>query len=415
MTTSRLATSHQHRARPPLAWWRLVVPLVALIVALIPTTVSAHARWFTPDGPYWAPDWSRLWSWPVLFAIAAAAGVVALLALGERLTGDPLWPRPPILQRLEPAAPAILAVQAAITLIYAASQMTLFVPNIPLPHTIVGYTVAGIAVVAGFSFITGFLARIGAMLVLGLFGLAFAYGAWYEALEQVLFVGIAVYLLAVGRGVGRYQDGTEEDRTALSDWLRPHALTILRVTVGASIVILGFTEKLIAPDLSVAFLQLYPNFNVPGSLGLSWFTDERFVYVAGIVEITAGTALISGKLVRVVIVGLWIPFNLGIAFLPPQELIGHLPILSAIYVLLVRGTEGIPAPDAPAALPGPLRSTASVPAPAAVTASRALFDGATRPVLPAGGRRGRPRRLWPVGLWFPHEEPDGGKPARAGE
>ena len=371
----------------------MVAILVSLTVASVPATASAHARWFTPEGPYWAPDWSRLWSLPVLLAIVAAAVAVALLTLGERITRDPLWPRPPIFQRLEPAAPAILGVQAAITLIYAASQRTLFVPNIPLPHTVVGYAVAAVAVVAGFSFITGFLARVGALLVLGLFGLAFVYGSWYEALEQILFVGIAVYLLAVGRGVGRYDSGAEEDRTALSDWLRPHALTILRVTVGLSIVILGFTEKLIAPDLSVAFLQRYPNFNVPASLGLSWFTDERFVYAAGIVEITAGTALISGRLVRVVIVGLWIPFNLGIAFLPPQELIGHLPILSAIYVLLVRGTEGIPAPGEPASRSlAPPASGPGAPAPIAIPSGRALFREPVRPGLAFGGHRARSGR-----------------------
>ena len=369
-------------------WWdgrlvaiRWVAVIVALATALTPAVASAHARWFTPFGPYWSPEWSRLWSWPVLLALLAAGGAVTTLAVAQRLLGDPLWPRPPMFQRLEPAAPAILGVQAAITLIYAATQMTLFVPNIPLPDNVLGYGIAAIAVIAGFSFITGFLARVGALLVLGLFGLAFAYGSWYEALEQVLFVGIALYLLAVGRGVGRYGDGSEEDRTALSDALRPHALTILRVAVGASVMILGFTEKLIAPDLSVAFLREYPEFNVLGSLGLTWFTDERFVYLAGIVEVTAGAALISGRLIRVVIIGLWIPFNLGIAFLPPQELIGHLPILSAIYVLLVRGTEGIPAPGQSSADPAPGQAAAvdTVAAPVAARSILVSVHDGTRP------------------------------------
>ena len=57
-----------------------------------------------------------------------------------------------------------------------------------------------------------------------------------------------------------------------------------------------------------------------------------------------GAALLSGYLTRVTILGLWIPFNLGIPFLPPEELIGHLPILATTYVLLVRGTAGVPAP-----------------------------------------------------------------------
>ena len=375
---TQIAKAPTHDRRPG---WRLPVLLAALVVTLVPSAASAHARWFTPYGPYWSPEWSRLWSLPVLLAVLAATGAVTTLAVAQHLLKDPLWPRPPVFQRLEPAAPAILGVQAAITLIYAASQMTLFVPNIPLPDSVVGYGVAAFAVVAGFSFITGVLARVGALLVLGLFGLAFAYGTWYEALEQVLFVGIAVYLLAVGRGVVRYADGREEDRNALSDWLRPHALTILRVTVGASIVILGFTEKLIAPDLTVTFLREYPEFNVLGSLGLSWFTDERFTYTAGIVEITAGAALISGKLIRVVIVGLWIPFNLGIAFLPPQELIGHLPILSAIYVLLVRGTEGIPAPGERSSRPAPTQASAGdrTAAPIAALSDRALFVAGSPP------------------------------------
>ncbi|MDP9469129.1 MAG: hypothetical protein M3Q71_00460, partial [Chloroflexota bacterium] len=51
----------------------------------------------------------------------------------------------------------------------------------------------------------------------------------------------------------------------------------------------------------------------------------------------------------------WIPFNLTIAFLPATELIGHLPILSTMYVLLVRGTEGIPPPAENAAAGAPNR------------------------------------------------------------
>jgi len=61
-----------------------------------------------------------------------------------------------------------------------------------------------------------------------------------------------------------------------------------------------------------------------------------------------------------VILGLWIPFNLGIPFLPPTELIGHLPILATMYVLLVRGTEGIP-PQPARASPPQRAATESAP------------------------------------------------------
>jgi uncharacterized membrane protein YphA (DoxX/SURF4 family) len=251
---------------------------------------------------------------------------------------------------MEPSAPAILGVQTAIALIYAATQLTLFVPNIELPRNLLGAAIAAVAILAGFTFITGVLTRVGALLTLTLYVLAFVYGVWYEAIEQLLFVGIALYLVVVGRGVVRYQSADELDRPPIFDRLRPYALTILRWSAGLSIIFLGFTEKLLAPDLGVAFLQGYHHFNVPQELGVDWFTDRRFVYTAGIVEVTAGVALLSGYLPRVVILALWIPFNLGIPFLPPTELIGHLPILATMYLLLVRGTEGIPPPE-PATVP----------------------------------------------------------------
>lgn len=312
-------------------------------IALAPATALAHERWFVPKDEQPPTDWGAFISLPVLLALAGGAATVVFLALLQRRIGDPLWPRPPFFQRLEPAAPAILGVQTAIAMIFAASRLQLFVPNIELPHNAIGVAVAGLAVVAAFSFITGVLTRVGALITVALFVAAFGFAEHpEEVVEQIIFVGIAFYLVAVGRGVVRYPDRREEDRSDLTDRLLPHALPVLRVCAGISVLVLGFTEKLLNVELGVAFLHEYPRFNIAQELGIDWFTDDRFVYAVGIVEVTAGCALIAGFLPRLVILALWIPFNLGIAFLPPQELIGHLPILSTMYVLLVRGTEGIP-------------------------------------------------------------------------
>jgi len=344
--------------------WVVAGLLVAGFVA--PASVAAHARWFTEEGSYSTPEWDRLVSLPVALAMLAGVGTVLLLGILQRRLGDPLWPRPPFFQRLEPSAAAILGVQTAIAMIFMASRLNLFVPNIELPRNALGVLIAGVAGVAAFSFITGVLTRWGAVITIGLVLLAFAFAPWYEVLEQAIFVGIALYLVAVGRGVVRYDGGEEEDRSSWSDRLQPYALPALRIAAGISVVILGFTEKLVNNDLGVAFLDTYPRFNVARELGLTWFTDERFVYGIGIVEATAGIALLSGYLTRVVILALWVPFNLGIAFLPAEELIGHLPILSTMYVLLVRGTEGIPPPvegRGRANDPSPRQRASSVAAP----------------------------------------------------
>lgn len=319
-------------------------------MALLPGVAGAHERWFTPEGPYWTPVWGDLFSVPVVLALISGGVAVALLAGIQRLVHDPLWPRPVFFQRMEMSAPAILGVQTAITIIFAASRLDLFAPNMHLPENALGVAIAAVAIVASFTFITGVLTRWGAIVIIGLFVVSFTVTTWYEALEQFLLVGIALYLVATGRGVVRYNDREDEDQSALTDRLRPHALTILRVSAGVTVLVLAFTEKLLAVALGEAFLREYPHFNFMRELGFDWFTDRRFVYAAGIVEATAGFALLSGYLTRVTILALWIPFNIGIAFLPPQELIGHLPILSTMYVLLVQGHEGIPAPETEAPL-----------------------------------------------------------------
>ena len=58
--------------------------------------------------------------------------------------------------------------------------------------------------------------------------------------------------------------------------------------------------------------------------------------LAGIVEGVIGVLLVSGLLTRVVILFMWVPFQLGVPFLPPQ-LLGHLPIFAIMYLLLVHG------------------------------------------------------------------------------
>jgi hypothetical protein len=336
--------------------------LAALAFVLLTGSTLAHARWFAPGGAASSPQWDRLVSWPVLLALAAGLGAVAFLAVLQRVVGDPLWPRPGFSQKLEPSAPAILGVQTAITIIFLATRLNLLAPSIQLPQSIFGGLIAAIAIAAAFTFITGLFTRAGAIVLLALLLGTLALVPWHQTLEQTIYAGIALYLFAVGRGVVRSEDRRDDERTAWSDKLLPHALTMLRVGAGISVLTLAFTEKLLDPELGLAFLREYPHFNVLAPLGVDGTT---FVFLAGIVEATAGIALLAGFLPRVVILGLWIPFNLGIPFLPAEELIGHLPILSAMYVLLVRGTEGIPAmgADAAAGDPYPAQQPGTAPGP----------------------------------------------------
>ena len=65
----------------------------------------------------------------------------------------------------------------------------------------------------------------------------------------------------VGRPRGRRRDGPDEATLERAAWL-------LRVAVGAALVIVAFAEKLANPEMALAFLGQEPQFNVAQEMGL---------------------------------------------------------------------------------------------------------------------------------------------------
>ena len=158
-------------------------------------------------------------------------------------------------------------------------------------------------------------------------------------LEQALFVGIGAYFLILGRGL--FRPGGDLVKRLDAFWIRyrMHAIPIMRIGTGVSILALAFTEKLLNPELAQAFLREYPNFNFMHLLGFDWFSNELFIYAAGVVEATVGLMLIAGILPRVVILFMWVPFNIAIPLLPPEELLGHLPFLAVMYAIFLESSK----------------------------------------------------------------------------
>jgi uncharacterized membrane protein YphA (DoxX/SURF4 family) len=159
-------------------------------------------------------------------------------------------------------------------------------------------------------------------------------------LEQLHYLGIALVLLVLGQTVPPL--GVAKYLVRFTRYER-HSVTALRVLTGLALVIVAFSEKLLNPELSSAFLRQYPHFNVLHSLfGWAWVSDRFFGDLAGVVEATIGILLITGVLTRVVILAMWVPFNLTVPLLPPVELLGHLPIFGIMYLLLLYGSGVAP-------------------------------------------------------------------------
>jgi hypothetical protein len=309
-----------------------IVVAGGLLIAM-PASASAHVKWFHDEDHGLQTE--LILSWNTVALILAAGFALGGLYVLQRIIGDRYWPHIRFLDKMAIGAPTLLAVQAAITLIHAAVQPSLFAPNMALSVTIVGLTFAAIQILIALSFITGvgdWAAAI-ALIILGPIGILLF--PLIDIVEQLLWAGIGIFVLMTGR-FAVYPEHARPWFRQRGDFWGLRAVTWMRVLTGLSFIALGLGEKLWNMEMAVGFLDDNPELNfISTYLGLEWFDNELFAFSAGLTEAVIGVLLLSGILTRVVILGMWLPFNLGLPFLPPQELLGHLPIFGIMYVLLV--------------------------------------------------------------------------------
>ena len=345
------------RVRPKSAWYLLCLVGVGLAV-VAPPVALAHEKWFV-DAERYPVRWELLFSWPVALALVVAGLALGGLVLLSRVVRDRYWPNPVWLRPVNSSVQAVVGIQTAISLVYMTVRGWLLAPTLTVVGEWWGYALLVVQLFVAFTFVTGWLTRVGGGVLVGLVLAAFAIFPADRAAEQLLFVGVGAFFLIQGRGLFR---PTGELVTRITEyWTRysPIALPVMRVFTGISILWLAFSEKLLNPQLAAAFLHDRPEFNFMRLVGFNWFTDEFFTYAAAAVEATVGVLLIAGVLPRIVILFMWVPFNIAIPFLPPEELLGHLPILAVMYAVFL----GEPAVEAEA------RRAAS-PAVAAVSSGR---------------------------------------------
>ena len=321
-----------------------------LMGVLAPSPAVAHVKWFAEEHDF-PMRTDLIVSDRTLLALMTATLAVVALTLVERWVRDTNWPNLAIFRRMAVGAPTILALQAAIALVASAAQGTLLAPNFPMSHTPLGVALLGVELFVAITFITGILDWVGALALIALLPLgAIVCGPW-DVVEQGLWLGIATVVLVIGRSSTTGWRARPWFQRRDPAWTR-RAVAMLRVTTGLTFIALAVGEKLWNPDLGRAFLVAHPTFNVLHStLGLSWFSDDLFVLLVGLTEATIGALLISGRLTRVVVLAMWLPFHLGIPLLPAQELIGHLPIFGIMYLLLVHGSGAHRAMRRPEAAP----------------------------------------------------------------
>jgi uncharacterized membrane protein YphA (DoxX/SURF4 family) len=304
---------------------------------------AAHERWFVPGE--FPVQWGELARAETLVPVGLAAAGAGLVAWLWRLRRRrPLLPGPLALgatpERLAVLmgwVPLLLAVHAAVPLLVGGVQRQLFTPNLTMDEpsgAFVGLAEIGIALLLFYGAFTRYAAvGLAAVWSVGVF----LFGP-VLLLEQVIFLGLAAFFFIVGRGpvavdrVFGAWAGARED-------LLPYAVPVLRVAAGLGFAWLGLTEKLLNLPLALAFLERYPQANFLPALGAP-VSDVAFIRAAGAVELCAGLLLTLGAFPRLVILVLWLPFNLTLAVFGWRELVGHLPVYATMALLLLWGPGG---------------------------------------------------------------------------
>lgn len=303
-----------------------------------------HERWFTEDDRY-PVQLDAFLSSQTWVPTAVAVGITALAILlwqwrGRRdLIPGPLafGMRPENYAELISWMPLAIGLHAAVPLLVAGTQRWLFVPSMPLTFHLIGGILGLAQIVIALAFFYGALTRPAAVALVMIWALGMLIFGAIEPLEQVIFVGIAFFLFASGRGPLAFDMSMERLHRPI-DRLVPLATTALRVLTGLGIVIVAFTEKLANVPMGLAFLERYP-FNFLTAIGIGGVDDRLFILLAGTVELLFGLLLISGVFTRLIILIVWLPFNLTLPFLGWTELIGHLPIYGVMALLLVTGSD----------------------------------------------------------------------------
>jgi uncharacterized membrane protein YphA (DoxX/SURF4 family) len=292
----------------------------------------AHVKWFIDDPEQFPLEWGRLLAPATIGgAVLAVVGALVLRWLVQRVDEDRItgWVR----RTLRPYLPLLLSVHLGIALTAYALTGRYLAPSLELPAGRWGSALAALQLIVAALIMLGLFTRVaaGLLVVSGPLGMAF-YGL-APMLERIELLGIALYLAIVGRR--RFSlDGLRHGSGELPT-MNPPAVGMLRVCAGLAMVVGAFTEKLLAPGVSEAFLRRFPRFNFLEGAGVS---DRAFSDAVGAVELALGLLLLSGVGTRLAVLAAVVPFNVTLLFFGVTELIGHLPIYGIFLVLLVEGS-----------------------------------------------------------------------------
>ncbi len=302
------------------------------------TPVSAHLRWFVDADSEYADLTYGVNGTNLLIVIGAAlfAGVMLWVhhaSKGQRISN---W--------LERAASVsrlfewrMVAFLTGVMLIGCAATGVFLAPNIGFEGT----ALAGLAVVLQVLVGTLLVLQI-SFTVSGVLVIVVAAGTLVLVPMGIMvdyvaeFIALALCLILVGPAICPLDRKLAPKIGLNPDRVAHLPVSIIRIGVGLSLVVLAIHNKLLNPGLTVAFLGEY-GYNFMPSLGFTEFTDLHFAFAAAVAELTFGVLLVFGIATRLTVTCLASFFITTMILLGPVELLGHLPLIGIAVLLILRG------------------------------------------------------------------------------
>lgn len=304
---------------------------VSLLVFIVPQVTTAHTRWFAHEEllPYKASEPTGLYlgAWALIAAAIVAAGI--WMERRGYLMLKFLQPKGP--HAFEKASSYFTMIAGAFLMI-AGTHEYLYSPNLGIEHGIAPVLVY-VQFLIGLAFILGIYARLAAILLAATWLISIPAIGVVPMLEDIWILSTAAFVFIMGNDY--FSLVSFRAVAPLAHRYRAYALPLLRLGTGATLLILGFTEKILHPEFGINFLRQY-DWNFMALAGLP-YSDYLFTLSAGAVESLFGLVFILGIVTRLNALVVATVFSIPIFLLGPIELAGHLPHFAAIVLLLVFG------------------------------------------------------------------------------
>lgn len=311
--------------------WALALP-TALFFFFVTNSVSAHTRWFAEGDlePYTAPEPLQLY---IAIWAGIIIGVIVIAALLQRFR----WLELPSLQPRTPHSFARAAsgftMMVGAYFVIAGSHEYFLTPNIT-PAAGLPYIFIVIEIVVGLALLIGLGARVAALTLATAWIASFWYTGFIAGIENFWLLSTTLFIALMGNDY--FALYTNSFLRNYFHIYKRYALSILRVGTGLTLMILGLSEKLLAPEYGINFLAQY-DWNFMAMLGLP-YSDLLFTISAGSVEFLFGALIALGLLTRLTVLVVAVVFTIPMFLLGPVELTGHLPHFAALVLILLYGS-----------------------------------------------------------------------------